>query len=718
MGKRLPEEEEVIEAISSVLEENPDFGLKRVASTLKQQNPNWTLGDKRVTKLLRKVKLVRTFVGGNNSNNQEEDEEMNNQIEQGFTAAAGFTPAAGFTDNNDPWNVAPQNTAPVQQGFLQDPWNASPAAPAAPTKEEKAEVLDEDTQSEEAETEVVPVPTKAAEPATKEPEEPEQEAPTKPVTGFLTEPAVQAPVQGFVTGPPASTGFTLDAAFEGSIAPGFVAEPAAAPLAVPEPEAAAPAPGFVTETAAETVPAAGFVAEAAPVVSEAVANAPVTGFVEEVAASVVPTVVEAAPVPAFVPEAVVNAPAQGFVDETEAPAAPAPAVVEESNSPWNAVPEVEALKETPVEEAPKAVEPVVETPAEPSWNLVPEVAALATAAKEEVKEVVEKVEEEAPKVEEKVEEKADEVIEKIEEKTEELKEEAKDVKDVAEQVVAEATGAAVEKVTEAEKAVVEGYHSVVEKKENRPEMLKEADSGFACGISMCTVISSSESIQVIRESATMQCQHEHEQCGGHGGHDHSHDHDHDHDVEDANGESLYPYIDTSKLRVLNAEDPTHVAHPFKPYHDREDHTRFLNSNEDDPEMIIYIPFTEAVSIKSICISGGEDGAHPKTVKLFTNRDDIDFSNAGELPPQQKLELVEDHIGQIDYPLQIRKFQGVSSITLFIEDSFNGDETRIYYIGMKGESKKWRHGVVEAVFESRPQAADHKVKDMMGSRALN
>lgn len=27
-------------------------------------------------------------------------------------------------------------------------------------------------------------------------------------------------------------------------------------------------------------------------------------------------------------------------------------------------------------------------------------------------------------------------------------------------------------------------------------------------------------------------------------------------------------------------------------------------------------FTEAVSIKSICISGGEDGKHPKVVKLY------------------------------------------------------------------------------------------------------
>ncbi|RLN93157.1 hypothetical protein BBJ28_00008434 [Nothophytophthora sp. Chile5] len=198
------------------------------------------------------------------------------------------------------------------------------------------------------------------------------------------------------------------------------------------------------------------------------------------------------------------------------------------------------------------------------------------------------------------------------------------------------------------------------------------------------------------------CHDDHEQ---HGGHDHSHDHSHDHDdVEDANGDSLYPFIDTSKLRVLNAQDPQAAAHPFKPFHERHDRSRFLASNDDDPELLLFIP--------------------------FTNRDDIDFSSANELPAQQTLNLAEDQSANIDYPLQrlppfttlcfccrVRKFQGVSSITLFVEDSFGGDETRIYYIGLKGESNKWRHGVVECVYEARPQPADHKVKDMTGSTSL-
>lgn len=33
--------------IHRVVESNPEFGIKRVANLLKEQNPDWTLGDKR-----------------------------------------------------------------------------------------------------------------------------------------------------------------------------------------------------------------------------------------------------------------------------------------------------------------------------------------------------------------------------------------------------------------------------------------------------------------------------------------------------------------------------------------------------------------------------------------------------------------------------------------------------------------------------------------------
>lgn len=120
----------------------------------------------------------------------------------------------------------------------------------------------------------------------------------------------------------------------------------------------------------------------------------------------------------------------------------------------------------------------------------------------------------------------------------------------------------------------------------------------------------------------MACREEGKEFGGEDHHDHhhghgGHDHDHDHSLpEDSEGDSLYAYIDTTKLRCLNAASPDQVKNPFKPLSERHDRSRYLDSNEGDPEFILYIPFTQSVSIKSICICGGEEGKHPRRVKVY------------------------------------------------------------------------------------------------------
>lgn len=99
-------------------------------------------------------------------------------------------------------------------------------------------------------------------------------------------------------------------------------------------------------------------------------------------------------------------------------------------------------------------------------------------------------------------------------------------------------------------------------------------------------------------------------------------------------------------------------------------------------------------------------------RRFINRDDVDFSNCRELPAVQELELVADAAsmgdgGGIDYPLKVSKFQNVDSLTIFFRENGGGDVTSVSYVGFKGEVTTARHGVVECVYESAPQAADHK-----------
>jgi hypothetical protein len=60
-------------------------------------------------------------------------------------------------------------------------------------------------------------------------------------------------------------------------------------------------------------------------------------------------------------------------------------------------------------------------------------------------------------------------------------------------------------------------------------------------------------------------------------------------------------------------------------------------------------FTGVVKLKSIRIAGGPGGQCPSRLKVWINRNDIDFSNADDLPATQEWELSEDLLGDIPWP---------------------------------------------------------------------
>lgn len=125
------------------------------------------------------------------------------------------------------------------------------------------------------------------------------------------------------------------------------------------------------------------------------------------------------------------------------------------------------------------------------------------------------------------------------------------------------------------------------------------------------------------------------ECSGH-----SHDHgDHGDDL----GQSLRKYVDVDRVVCLNEEvNDSGKAVLSKLHEDRLSAEPTLVSPDGDPELLLHIPFTEAVTIKSITIRNGSDNAEtasPRKVKLFTNRENLDFETARELPSQQDLHLL-------------------------------------------------------------------------------
>lgn len=212
------------------------------------------------------------------------------------------------------------------------------------------------------------------------------------------------------------------------------------------------------------------------------------------------------------------------------------------------------------------------------------------------------------------------------------------------------------------------------------------------------------------------------ECSGH-----SHDHDHGDDL----GLSLRPQMDLDRVVCLNEEVRNSGRAVLKLHEERLTATPALQSPEDDPELLLTIPFTEAVSCQSICIrsvGGGNDTAPPRIVKLFCDRENLDFETAREMDnPAMKLELLPpDHMpdaGTIDYPLRpAGRFQNISSLHIFVESNYDDEGEAgsiITYVGVKGKGTKMRRAAVDCVYESQGMPKDHQVPgDEYKNRADN
>ena len=88
--------------------------------------------------------------------------------------------------------------------------------------------------------------------------------------------------------------------------------------------------------------------------------------------------------------------------------------------------------------------------------------------------------------------------------------------------------------------------------------------------------------------------------------------------------------------------------------------------------------------------GGENGTSPAKIKLFVNRDEskADF-DLKEETPEQEIDCIENSDGSLPYFLKGNKFHSVWNIILVVMYNYQGDNTKIYYIGFEGVSSNKR-----------------------------
>ena len=190
------------------------------------------------------------------------------------------------------------------------------------------------------------------------------------------------------------------------------------------------------------------------------------------------------------------------------------------------------------------------------------------------------------------------------------------------------------------------------------------------------------------------CGHEHDACDGH-----------NHispEAQSAQDWSLYQDVDTTRLTCLNEASPNSLQRVLRPWDQRTDRDLPVLSSETDQELLMCIPFTSPVHIRSICIIGPGDVENPSHMKAFINKDTMDFSSASSTKALQQFDLIQsNNEGQLEYPTKYTHFQNVSKLWLYVDFNYGGDVTKIQYIGLKGVSTNYKREAVKAEYETRP-----------------
>ncbi|CAF1087666.1 unnamed protein product [Rotaria sp. Silwood1] len=132
-------------------------------------------------------------------------------------------------------------------------------------------------------------------------------------------------------------------------------------------------------------------------------------------------------------------------------------------------------------------------------------------------------------------------------------------------------------------------------------------------------------------------------------------------TKDAGYSDLKPFIEEKSCTALNEIDKWQNAI-------LGNQPGMFRSDEDDPELILHIAFNQLVKIHSIAIEAPEENG-PKTVKLFINRQAIDFNDAKSSEAVQTLQFEPKHLKD-GLPVELRfvKFQSVQSLSLFFANN--------------------------------------------------
>ena len=207
-------------------------------------------------------------------------------------------------------------------------------------------------------------------------------------------------------------------------------------------------------------------------------------------------------------------------------------------------------------------------------------------------------------------------------------------------------------------------------------------------------------------------------------HDDNHTHDHSDETQPALQNLIWKEIEFEKIRTLNESELDAGAKIVEKTWPQRLNAEPELVSDADQQLLMFVPyvykpsygnnrmlayvafsFAGALKLHSILVRSSDSSAAPKTLHLFLNKDDLDFSSVIDIPPTQTLNLSQTSDIQ-EIPVKRRLFGNTYSLTLFIEDNYGDQKSRLNYLGFKGEFMRLNRKPVEVLYERAANPKDH------------
>lgn len=114
---------------------------------------------------------------------------------------------------------------------------------------------------------------------------------------------------------------------------------------------------------------------------------------------------------------------------------------------------------------------------------------------------------------------------------------------------------------------------------------------------------------------------------------------------------------------------------------------------------VTVRFTSPVHVRKIMIIGsGAETQHPSSLKCYSNKEMVDFTNVTEFNPSQVFNLPMNLLGTVELTTVVQAFTNITSLVFYFPANYGHESTILKYIGMQGEHTHYRREAVDAVYE--------------------